>query len=268
MPLGAKNMPIHITLGLIAGGTIFLGLPVAKLSRTSAKTRGFLNALSTGILIFLLVEILGKVLEAIEELLQSGTQGFQTLPEAFKLGSILLAGLSAGLLGMVLFEQRFIGTAKDDDVPEETRGRQIATMIAIGIGIHNLTEGLAIAQAYSWGNSHLGIFLAVGFGLHNATEGFGIAAPLSGKSPSWKFLLWMGFIGGAPTILGTVIGSFWQSHELEVLAFGLAAGAILYIIGEMMHIGRKLKGEAIIEVGLLAGFALAFVTEMLITVVG
>lgn len=260
-------MPPQITLGLLAGGTIFLGLGVAMLPRISERTRGFLNAVSTGILLFLLVEIMGKVIEWIEELFESAGAGYPTLADATQFSAILLGGLALGLLSMIYFENVFIQGGKDES-PPRSQATRLALMIAIGIGIHNLTEGLAIAQAYGWENGGLALFLAVGFGLHNATEGFGIAAPLSGQRPSWKFLLLAGLIGGGPTLLGTILGSFWQSDSFRIFTFGLAAGAILYIVGELLHLGRHLKGEAVVEVGLLAGFALAFATEMFIVFAG
>lgn len=260
-------MPTHIALGLIAGGSVFLGLPVALLPAVSGKTRGFLNAVSTGVLIFLLIEMTGKVLEWIEELFQASRGGYPQLGNALYFSGIFLAGLAVGLLTMVYFENRFIGRGIDER-PPPSRASRLSLMIAASIGIHNLTEGLAIGQAYSWGNEGLALFLAAGFGLHNATEGFGIAAPLSGQRPTWRFLALTGLIGGGPTVLGAFVGGFWQSDALRILAFGLAAGAILYIVGELLHLGRHLKGEAVVEVGLLAGFALAFATEMLIVMVG
>lgn len=260
-------MPTQITLGLIAGATIFLGLPIARLSNISEKTRGFLNAMSTGVLIFLLVEIMGKVIENMEELFEAASGGFPTLHLGITYSAILIAGLAIGLISMIYFEKSYIKSGKDE-TPPANRAAQVALMIAIGIGIHNLTEGIAIAQAYSWGDTGLAFFLAVGFGLHNATEGFGIAAPLSGQKPSWKSLFWMGVIGGGPTLLGAIIGSWWQSDSFRVFSFGLAAGSILFIIGELLHIGRHLKGEVIAEIGLLTGFTLAYATEMFIVVAG
>lgn len=260
-------MPTQITLGLIAGGTIFLGLSVALLPKLTEKTRGFLNAVSTGILIFMLVEIMGKVLEGIEELFEAARGGYPQLGNALAFSSLLLLGLGIGMLSMVYFENAYIQEGKDKAPPRSAACR-LALMIAIGIGIHNLTEGLAIAQAYSWGDKGLALFLAIGFGLHNATEGFGIAAPLSGQKPSLRFLILTGLIAGGPTLLGATVGTYWQSDNLKMLSFGLASGAILYIVGELLHLGRHLKGETIVEIGLLTGFAAAFATEMAIVFVG
>lgn len=247
-------------LGLIAGGTIVLGLPIAKLGRVSIKTKAFLNALSTGILIFLLVEITGHLIEEIEELVEgavvTGTGGAR----AYGYGALFVLGFSLGLLGLVFFEQRFIGAAKDEGVPGK-RAKQLALMISIGLGLHNLSEGLAIGQGYSAGAIQLAWLLAIGFALHNATEGFGIAAPMSGHRVTWRFLALCGVIAGGPTFLGAALGSAWVSKSTEVFCLALAAGTILYIVGELLHLGRLLKNEAVVSIGLLIGFFVAMGTD-------
>ena len=246
-------------LGLFAGATIVLGLPIAKLGKVSAKWKAFLNAFSTGILIFLLVEITGHLIEEIEELVETAVGGGGSA-NLYRYGGLFVAGFSLGLLGLVFFEQRFIGRAKDEAAPGR-RARQLALMIAIGLGLHNLSEGLAIGQGYAAGATHLAWLLAIGFALHNATEGFGIAAPLSGHKASWGFLGLCALIGGGPTFLGAALGSAWVSKPAEIFCLALAAGTILYIIGELLHLGRQLKGEAIVSIGLLVGFFLAMGTN-------
>ena len=247
-------------LGFFAGGTIVLGLPIARLSRISTKMKAFLNAISTGILIFLLVEITGHLIEQIEELVEGAVTNGSSFIGALKYGGIFVFGFTLGLLGLVFFEERFIGSAKDETAPG-TRAKQLAMMIAIGLGLHNLSEGLAIGQGYSAGAVQLAWLLAIGFALHNATEGFGIAAPLSGHKVSWGFLGWAALIAGGPTFVGAAIGSWWVSKPIEIFCLSLAAGTILYIIGELLHLGRLLKGEAIVEIGLLIGFFLAMGTD-------
>jgi zinc transporter ZupT len=254
----------QLLYGLVAGGTIFLGLPVAFLRRISKKTSGFLTASSTGILVFLLVDIAGKSLESIEELLEPARASHAMMLQVWAFSAELLVGLAIGLLGMAYFENRYIRGGKDKAI-SEPQGAHLALMIATGIGIHNLTEGLAIAQAQDWTSGGLALSLALGFALHNATEGFGIAAPLSDQPVSARFLLLLGLIGGGPTLLGVILGSYWQSHHFAMFSFGLAAGAILYVVGELLHLGRRLKGELVIQVGLLIGFSVALVTEMLVT---
>ncbi len=258
--MGVEQQPW--LLGLLAGVTIFLGFPVARIRRVSTKARALLNAISTGILIFLLVEISGHVLEEIEELIERAAAGQPGMTEAIQLGGLFALGFSVGLLGLVYFERRFIGEAKD--VPPLRRSKQVATMIALGLGLHNFSEGLAIGQGYASGAFQLAWLLAIGFALHNATEGFGIAAPLSGQQVSWGFLSWMGLIAGGPTMLGAIIGGVWVNKPTEVFCLALASGTILYVVGELLHLGRQLKEESVVAVGLLAGFFVAVVTDFVL----
>ena len=253
----------HWLLGGLAGGTIILGLPIARLRDVSLRTKAFLNAVSTGVLIFLLVEMAGHLLEAIEELVEDALERGTSLLPAIRDGGLFALGFSLGLLGLVYFERRFLGSAKNGIAPK-TRAQQLAVMIAIGLGLHNLSEGLAIGQGYASGALHLAWLLAIGFALHNATEGFGIAAPLSGHRASWKFLLGAGMIAGGPTFLGAIVGGWWVSRALETFCLALASGTILYIIGELLHLGRQLKEESVVGVGLLTGFFVAVLTDFIL----
>ncbi len=254
-----------ILLGAIAGFTIFLGLPVAFLKNLNIRAQGFLTAMSTGILVFLLVEITYKVIENIEDLTMSSLSGFPRWGDTAFYTFLFASGLFIGLMGLVWFEKLFIKPAPAAERAPAQNARRVSMMIAMGIGLHNFSEGLAIGQAYSWGNTQLAWLLVIGFALHNATEGFGIVGPLSGHDASWKFLGAMGLIGGGPTLLGSLIGSFWTLKHLESLFLSMASGSILYVVGELLHLGRKLKDETIASSGLLVGFFLAFLTELLIT---
>ncbi len=255
-----------IALGGISGLTIFLGLPIAFVKRISPRVRGFLTAMSTGILVFLLVEITARIIDSLEDLTLSTAEGFRTLPDLLLYGSIFAVGLFLGLMSLVWFEKKYIHEAKDSDVTPEKNAGKVSMMIAIGLGLHNFSEGLAIGQAFSWGQTSLGFLLVVGFALHNATEGFGIVGPLAGYPVTWGRLAWLGIIGGGPTLLGSLLGSFWTIKPVEVFCLSLASGSILYIIGELLHLGRKLKEETITAFGLLVGFFLAFVTDLIILV--
>lgn len=252
-----------VLLGLLAGGTIVLGLPIARLRAVSTRTRGFLNAVSTGILIFLLVEITGHLLEETEELIEVSLEGGSRWTEVFQYGGLFVLGFSAGLLGLVYFERRYLGGAKNGIAPK-ARAQQLAMMIAIGLGLHNLSEGLAIGQGYASGALRLAWLLAIGFALHNATEGFGIAAPLSGHRASWPFLGLTALVAGGPTFVGAVVGSVWVNEPTEVFCLALAAGTILYIVGELLHLGRQLKEESVVAIGLLVGFFIAMGTDFLL----
>ncbi len=249
-------------LGLLAGATIFLGLPVARLRKVATPTKALLNATATGVLIFLLIEICGHVLEEIEELIVRAATGQPGLQEALQIGGLFVLGFSLGLLGLVYFEQRHLGRAKD--LKPGSGGTRLATMIAVGLGLHNLSEGLAIGQGYASGAFGLAWLLAIGFALHNATEGFGIAAPLSGEPVSWPFLIRLGVIAGGPTFVGAVIGGWWVNKPFETFCLALASGTILYIIGELLHLGRQLRNETVVAAGLLLGFFLAMGTDFVL----
>ena len=142
-------------------------------------------------------------------------------------------------------------------------------MIATGLGLHNLSEGLAIGQSAATGAVAFALVLVIGFSLHNITEGFAIAAPLAtdGSRPSWGFLLIAGLIGGGPTFVGTVVGYVFTSTNVYVLFLALAAGALLYVVNEMFHIGRRLNSPAAMAWGLLIGFLLAYATDLFLTYV-
>lgn len=247
-------------LGLFAGSTIVLGLPIAKLGKISTKTKAFLNALSTGILIFLLVEIMGHLIEEIEELVKEAVVSGGNWKGVFRHGGLFALGFTLGLLGLVLFEQKFIGSAQEEPHPGK-RSKQLALMIAVGLGLHNLSEGLAIGQGHAAGAVQLAWLLAIGFALHNATEGFGIAAPLSGHGVRWGFLGLCGLIAGGPTFLGAAAGGLWVNKPTEIFCLALAAGSILYVVGELLHLGRLLKSETVVSLGLLLGFFVAMGTD-------
>ena len=249
-------------LGAIAGFTIYFGLPIARMKTVSPKVKGMLNSAAAGILFFLLIDIMSNAFESVShQVLDASGMGFVYL-------LLLVVGVSSGLLGLVWFEKRYIRSQiHSKDMPHdlsESKAKRIATMIAAGIGMHNFSEGLAIGQSYASGAISLALLLVIGFGLHNATEGFGIAAPLSGFKPRWKFLALMGLIAGGPTFLGSIIGSFWVSQAISVFFLALAAGAIIYVIKEMLYHGR-IHGEGIGMMSfLILGFFIGFGTDLLI----
>jgi ZIP family zinc transporter len=250
-----------VLLGAIAGFTIFLGLPVARLPNLSRSWQAFLNALATGILVFLLWDVLSKATEPIDAALDQAKQGnpgdFLTLLILF------FGGIGAGLLGLVYFDRMFIRRAKAGG---EATPMQLALMIATGIGLHNLSEGLAIGQASRSGAIELATLLIIGFGLHNTTEGFGIAAPLTaGSRPSWAFLGLAGLIGGGPTFVGTVLGYSVQSTPTFVLCLALAAGSILYVVSELLHVGRRFQLRELATWGVFLGLVAGFGTDLVLT---
>jgi ZIP family zinc transporter len=137
-------------------------------------------------------------------------------------------------------------------------------MIAIGLGLHNFSEGLAIGQSAVVGKLALTGVLVLGFALHNITEGFGVAAPLAGgqSRPSWGFLVLAGLIGGGPTFVGSLVGFNVHAEWAFVLFLALAGGALIYVIYELFAVCRRLVTPAFMAGGLLLGFLAAFATEL------
>jgi ZIP family zinc transporter len=146
---------------------------------------------------------------------------------------------------------------------------RVGMTIATGIGLHNFSEGLAIGQAAHSGAVSLALLLVIGFALHNATEGFGIVGPLAaaGERASWTWLLAAGVIGGGPTFVGTLVGTTFASDLVFVGSLALAAGAILYVIGELFSAGRRLSWEVTLW-GVFAGFAVGLLTELVLVASG
>jgi ZIP family zinc transporter len=258
------SFPLTILLGAIAGLTIFLGLPVARLRNLSPTWLAFLNSVATGILVFLLWDILTKASEPIHDAL-AVAQGGQPA-NLILLVALFAGGLGVGMLGLVYFETRYIWRAAEMARRPDASAAQLSMMIAAGMGLHNFSEGLAIGQASRSGALSLAAILIIGFGLHNMTEGFGIAAPLTaGPRPSWRFLALAGLIGGGPTFLGTVIGYSFQSEPIFVLCLALAAGSIFYVIVELLAVARRLKLRELAMWGVLVGFMAGYLTDLLLT---
>jgi ZIP family zinc transporter len=168
-----------------------------------------------------------------------------------------------------------VGAAAATDLREHwfhgmSPGRWLSLFIATGIGLHNFSEGLAIGQSAARDELALAVALIVGFGLHNATEGFGIVAPLAAEEqqPSWRFLGLMGLLAGGPTFLGTLIGQAWTSEALSILFLALAAGSILYVVIELMHVCRTLCSKTIMTWGILLGLFLGFATDFILVASG
>jgi ZIP family zinc transporter len=252
-------------IGGVAGFSIFLGLPVARVRRMPTALQGFLNALALGVLLFLLWDILSHATHPLETALDGVRQGrsgvFVTLLATFA------GGLGLGLLGLVYFNRQVLGRVKGISGHASPHG--LAMAMATGLGFHNLSEGLAIGQSAANGAIAFAGVLVIGFALHNITEGFGIAAPmtLSDTRPSWAFLGLAGLIGGGPTLVGTIIGLFATSTYLSVLFLALAAGALVYVINEMFGIAKRLNSPPALGWGLLAGFLVAYGSDLLLTYV-
>ena len=244
-------------LGGLAGGTIFLGLPCAKL-HLPRTLQGFLNAMATGILFFLLYDVLQQAIDPIDTAVKHPSTG----PYAFYLLA-LIGGLAVGLLALVIFEKRFL-RSEPGAAPS---GATLGYMIATGIGMHNLSEGLAIGQAATKSEIQLATLLIIGFGLHNMTEGFGISAPLSGNI-SWGFIGLAGLIGGGPTFLGTVVGMSFHATFIYILFLALAAGSIIYVLSQLLPLIRRAQAQQLVMAGLIVGFTVAYGTDLVLIAAG
>src|SRR5437016_3944361 len=270
-----------LALGAIAGFTIFLGLPIGRMQSVKPATKAFLAATATGILIFLLWDVLSQAVRPVEDALTRGRDG-----RFAWLAFLLTAGFFTGLMSLVYYDvwmkrrrrRAFLGpgaasTAEfehDHHFTGMSPARWLAIFIATGIGLHNFSEGLAIGQSAAADQISLAIVLIIGFGLHHATEGLGICAPLAGdkERPSWAFLGVLGLIGGAPTFLGTLVGQFWVSEAVSILFFALAAGSILYVVMELLNVGRVLASKTLVTWGVLFGLFLGFSTDFILVAAG
>ena len=252
-----------VLLGAIAGATIFLGLPVARIRGLPKSVQGFLNAFATGILVFLLWDILSHGSAPVETALGAARNGDRG--PFVGMGLIFAVGIAAGLLGLVYFNRALFGRLKHDAHTPSPKSLSLA--IATGLGLHNLSEGLAIGQSAHTGAIAFAGVLVVGFALHNITEGFGIAAPMTmePKPVSWGFLGLAGLIGGGPTFIGTWIGYLASSDYFYVAFLAIAAGALLYVVNELFNLGRRLSSPPAFAWGLLLGFLVAYSTDLILT---
>jgi ZIP family zinc transporter len=285
------DYPQLLLLGAFSGLTIFLGLPLAVFQSVSPRMKGFLNALAIGILIFLTVDVLSHAWESAAGVASLAFVGKSSVADAVLDLIALFGGIAVGLLGLTWYETQYMkespaqspiahtnqtgssgaGYRKQElQLLQQVNAYRFATMIAIGIGAHNFSEGLAIGQSYASGAIGLALVLMIGFAAHNATEGFGIAGPLTGlsKRPSLRFLAVTGMIGGGPTFLGTAIGSLWSSTLVYIFFLAIAGGALVYVSMLMYDSGRRQATNAVLMAGLFIGLFAGFITDLIITLGG
>jgi ZIP family zinc transporter len=269
-----------LLLGAVAGVTIFLGLPMARVHGVSPRLKVFFTATATGILLFLFWDVLSEAVDPVEAALDAKRWG-----RFAGVSSIALGGFVIGLMSLVYYDSWIKGRQRKAMLgpgaasvaefgrahrPGLTAAQWLSLFIATGIGLHNFSEGLAIGQSAAQDLKSLALVLVIGFGLHNSTEGFGIVGPLTGEAepPSWRFLALLGVIGGAPTFVGTLIGHSWTSENLSIAFFTLAAGSILYVVIELLNVCRTFSSKKLTTWGVLLGVVLGFATDFILVAAG
>ncbi|HEX2466597.1 MAG TPA: ZIP family metal transporter [Solirubrobacterales bacterium] len=249
---------LGVYVGVIPVSLGMLWLPFVR--RVGQHWLRILIAFTIGLLAFLAVDAGLEGLEIAGE----GTAAFGGAELVF-LGALLaylaLAGIDAWLSGKRDRAAAAGGVG--------ARGPYLALMVAIGIGLHNLGEGLAIGTAYATGALALGAFLVVGFAIHNTTEGLAIVAPLAERAASIRRLLTLGLVAGGPAILGAWIGASAFNPSVAALLFGAGVGAILQVIWQLVPAMRDGEGRALhpaAVAGLAAGIGALYLTGLLVSV--
>jgi zinc transporter, ZIP family len=246
---------IGLYVGIIPVAIGMLWLPWVR--RIDARWVQFLLALTVGLLAFLGIDAL---LEG-TDFAGSGAQA---------LGGAALVWLGAVIAYLVLAGvDTFMRSRQSGARAAGLGGFQIALLVAIGIGLHNLGEGLAIGAAYAVGSLALGASLVVGFALHNTTEGLAIVAPAAERPPGLRRLVALGVIAGAPAILGAWIGASAFDPNLAAFMLGLGAGAIAQVIVQIAPSLRDSAGRVLHPLavgGLLTGLVLMYFTGLLISI--
>jgi zinc transporter, ZIP family len=252
---------LGIYVGVIPVSLGMLWLPF--LGRLSRRWISTVIAFTVGLLAFLAID--------------AGLEGLEIAaeaPAAFGGASLVFLGALAAYLGLAGVDAH-LARRKGPAGSAASGGAYLALLVAIGIGLHNLGEGLAIGSAYATGALALGAFLVVGFAIHNTTEGLAIVAPLRGGSggdgerPALSRLLTLGLIAGGPAILGAWIGASAFNPSLAALLFGVGVGAIVRVIVQIAPSMRDEEGRLLYPatvVGMLAGIAVLYLTGLLVSV--
>jgi ZIP family zinc transporter len=242
-----------IELGIAAGVVpVFLGIGLAlgTTRLVSREWEGFFVGTAIGVLAYLFFDLTHEAVEL------TGAQ--DPLSWVAFLGS-----LCVGLVGLVAIEQF-----------QQARRRPTAWQlslpywIALGMGLHNLGEGLSLGASYRQGSWDLSVLLLVGFALHNGTEGFGIIAAAGRATMAWKDVVLLGILAGGPTCLGTLLSAYDASPYFTIVCYTLGAGSLLYVILALTAISYTASRRLQVSLGVFAGIAAMFLTAMVLTLVG
>ena len=250
----AGQLRLQALVGIIVGIVpVAVGLMFYPLLRGVGQAgMAFLLSLTIGLLAFLLIDASAEALE-----LASQAAAIFQGPVM-----VVLAGLGSFLLLMAIGRRGGVPT-----------GLALSTYIALGIGLHNLGEGLAIGAAFAAGSAGLGTFLVLGFALHNVTEGIGISAPILKQRPSLWVFVGLTLLAGGPAVIGMWLGSLATSAQWSALALAIGAGAILQVIVEVSAYLMRQSGKRIevlltppVMSGLVAGVAFMYVTAAVVKI--
>ena len=258
-PSGAGALGSMALLGTYVGIIpITLGMMMLPLLRRAGPTVvRVLLALTVGLLAFLAID---GSLEATELAGRSGG--------AFGGSALVVLGAGLAFLALTAVDRTIRSRRDQARAAAGVDGRRLSATIAVGIGLHNLGEGLAIGSAYAVGELALGAFLVVGFALHNTTEGIAIVAPLTRQRPSLVRLAALALVAGAPAIAGAMLGAAVNNSELSAFLLGVGVGAIAQVIVQiapsLRSRGEQALGRAAIG-GITAGVLIMYLTGLLVT---
>jgi zinc transporter ZupT len=251
---------LGVYVGVVPVSLGMLWLPFLR--RLGRQWMGALIAFTVGLLAFLAIDAALEGLEIAGE-----------APAAFGGANLVFLGALVAYLGLAGVDACL--SRRGEQAEGAARSAYLALLVAVGIGLHNLGEGLAIGSAYATGALALGAFLVVGFAIHNTTEGLAIVAPLRGgpggesTRPRFSRLLALGLIAGAPAILGAWIGASAFDPSLAALLFGVGVGAIVRVIVQLAPAMRDPDGRLLTPstvAGMLAGIAVLYLTGLLVAV--
>ncbi|MCC6141400.1 MAG: zinc transporter ZupT [Nitrospira sp.] len=242
-----------LILGLIAGVIpVYLGIGAALvLGKVLPRSwEGLLIGVATGVLLYLFFDLMHEAVEL------SGARDVLSWV-------VFLGSLGASLVGLVVLESKqILGRIQGG------RFLSLPYMIAVGMGFHNLGEGLAIGASYASGEWSLSLLLVTGFALHNGTEGFGIVGAAGKKPVQWVDIALLGLIAGGPTCLGAILSGQGLSPYWSIAFYTFAAGSLLYVILSLTAISYTATRRIQMATGLFLGISLMYLTAMLLALVG
>ena len=243
----AMLLLVGLLLGLAPVAIGLMSFPALR--ELGTQGIGFVLAMTIGLLLYLLIDTLGEGLEAAGGVLER----FHATTLVWVVAIVTAAGL--------------IAVGRSGSKPPE--GLSLATFIALGIGLHNLGEGLVVGAAFATGETALAAFLVIGFIIHNVTEGFGIAAPLTKSRPTFLTFAGLALLAGLPALLGVFLGAQVVNPLWTAICFGIGAGAIAQVIFEITSLlvrqnGADKLARAPVLGGVSAGLAVMYITALLV----